>query len=221
MDDGLRFQLAPERPLLVGRSVFLSTSIPDPARWDGYADPLEITDAVVAFARACLTGGLRVVTAAHPTIAPLLLYVAAELPSEHAARVVIYQSELFGEVLPPATRRFAQEGIGEMVWTSAGPGDEPAPGRWDESLRRMRVQMLRESEPAAAAFVGGMDGIADEFALFGEIRPEAPVYPLAGPGGEARRLLEEMAEPPLAELRDGRVYPTVWNRVLDDLEERL
>jgi hypothetical protein len=221
MDDGLRFHAPPERPALAGHSVFLSTSIPDPTRWSGYADPLEITDAVVAFARACLTGGLKVVTAAHPTIAPLLLYVAAELPSEHAARVVIYQSELFDDVLPPATRRFAEEGIGQVVWTLAEPGEEPVPGRWNESLRRMRIQMLDESMPAAAAFVGGMNGIADEFDLFGELRPQAPVYPLAGPGGEARRLLEEMTEPPLSELRDGRVYPTVWNRVLDDLEERL
>jgi hypothetical protein len=66
-----------------------------------------------------------------------------------------------------------------------------------------------------------MEGIGDEFALFGELRPGAPVYPVAGPGGEARRLIMEMAEPPLPELLESRVYPTVWNRVLDDLEQRL
>jgi len=218
MDDGLRFQLPPERPSLAGRSVFLSTSIPDPERWSGYADPLEITDAVVSLARACLTAGLGVVTAAHPTIAPLLLYVAAELPAEHAARIVIYQSELFDEVLPPATRRLAEEGIGEMVWTPAEPGEEPVPGRWDGSLLRMRQQMLREVEPAAAVFVGGMEGIAEEFALFAEIRPKAPVYPIAAPGGEARRLIERLPDPRLPELLESRVYPTLWSRVLDDLE---
>jgi hypothetical protein len=167
-----------------------------------------------------LTGGLHVVTAAHPTIAPLLLYVAAELPSKHAGRVTIYQSDLFDSVLPAATRRFEEEGIGALIRTPAAPGEEPAPGRWDNSLLRMRIQMFEETVPAAAAFVGGMQGIADEFALFSEMHPNAPTYPLAGPGGEARRLVEEI-EPRLPELVTGRVYPTVWNHVLDDLEAQL
>jgi hypothetical protein len=60
----------------IGRTLFLSASIPDPERWDGEFDALAITDAVVALARTFLSAGWRLVTAAHPTIAPLLLYVA-------------------------------------------------------------------------------------------------------------------------------------------------
>src|SRR5690242_534250 len=88
------------------RSLFVSASIPDPERWDGEFDALEITDAVVSLARVFLTAGWRLVTAAHPTIAPLLLYVAAELSVEGDRRISIYQSELFSEILPAATRRF-------------------------------------------------------------------------------------------------------------------
>src|SRR5207248_3048115 len=98
-------QLAPDRR----ESIFISASIPDPTRWEGDFDAFEITDAVVALARACLTAGFRLVTAAHPTIAPLLLYVAAEFPAAPSPRVVVYQSDLFADVLPSATRRFEAE----------------------------------------------------------------------------------------------------------------
>ena len=67
-----------DQPSPGGRALFLSASIPDPERWSGPFDALEVTDAVVALARASLTRGYALVTAAHPTIAPLLL---RELPS--------------------------------------------------------------------------------------------------------------------------------------------
>ena len=106
-------QPAPPR----AQSIFVSASIPDPERWDGEFDALEITDAVVSLARTFLTAGFRLVTAAHPTIAPLLLYVAAEFPSAATERVAIYQSELFTDVLPAATRRFEAEGVGRLEHT--------------------------------------------------------------------------------------------------------
>src|ERR1700694_2412989 len=40
---------------LAGRAVFISASIPDPNRWQGDFDPLEITDAATAAAGAILT----------------------------------------------------------------------------------------------------------------------------------------------------------------------
>lgn len=201
-----------------GRALFLSASIPDPARWDGDFDPLEITDAVVSLARVFLTAGWRLVSAAHPTIAPLLLYVAAEMPEEGDRRIAIYQSALFEDVLPTATRRFEADGIGTVIWTKAADGDRPAPGEWDASLEIMRRQMLAESEPAAAAFIGGMEGIPDEYRLFSEIRPGRPRYALGRPGGAARALAGG-SRPALADqLVDGDVYPAIWRVVLKDLE---
>lgn len=134
---------SPER-VPAGTTVFVSASIPDPKRWDGPFDPLAITDAVVSLARVFLTAGARVVTAAHPTIAPLLLYVASELPSERPPEIVTYQSDLFEDVLPPETRRFEQEEIGRFVWTPKAEGERPVPGEWDQSLAVMRRQMLAE-----------------------------------------------------------------------------
>jgi hypothetical protein len=208
-------------PELQGLTIFVSASIPDPTRWTGAANALEITDAVVALARVTLTAGATLVTAAHPTIAPLLLYVAAELPRDSEARIATYQSELFADVLPAATRRFEKEEIGRFVWTKAAADDRPMSGYWDASLERMRRQMLSETKPSAAAFIGGMEGITAEFALFKEICPGRPMYPLGRPGGEAQRLVHEVDSPLRDELINSAIYPALWRRVLDDLKARL
>ena len=205
-------------PAGADRAIFLSASIPDPSRWDGDFDALEITDAVVSLARVFLTAGWRIVSAAHPTIAPLLLYVAAELPAMADQRVSIYQSSLFEDVLPTATRRFEADGIGTIVWTAAAGGDSPMPGEWDASLEIMRRRMLTETAPAAAAFVGGMHGIPDEYALFGEIRPGYPRYPIGRPGGAAAPLAEQAASPLRQQLVAGSVYPATCRAVLQELE---
>jgi SLOG cluster3 family len=216
----LDFIAADEQPTLIDTTIFLSASIPDPARWDGPADALAITDAVVSLARVFLTAGARIVTAAHPTIAPLLLYVAAELPAETPRRIVTYQSELFEDILPAATQRFRDEGIGEFIWTEAAHGDTPDPAERAASLKIMRERMLAQTNPSAAVFIGGMAGIADEYSMFTERFPEAPVYPLGSPGGEARRLVEHLDSPLASQLRESRVYPALWRTVLADLTAR-
>lgn len=206
---------------LRGRAVFVSASIPDPARWVGDFDALEITDAVVAACRAVLTAGGRVVTAAHPTIAPLLLYVASELPPTGEPQVIVYQSRLFDPVLPSETRRFDEFGVGRLVWTEAAEGERPRPGEWEESLRFMRQAMLGDTNPAAAVFIGGMEGIRKEFEHFVEMFPERPAYPLGRPGGEARHL-QPLTSPSLAALlTSGDVYPAIFRRVVADLVARL
>lgn len=209
-----------DQPSPEGRTLFLSASIPDPERWSGPFDALEITDAVVALARASLTRGYALVTAAHPTIAPLLLYVAAEFPPEHGGRVRVYQSMLFEDVLPTATRRFEADGVGEVIWTEAADGESPIPGEWDQSLRQMREQMLGETEPAAAFFIGGMEGIPVEFELFTSTYVDRPTYAVGRPGGEAHDLVDRSPAHLRSRLMDSGAYPALWWAVLDDLGQQ-
>lgn len=211
----------PRNPL---GTVFVSSSIPDPERWDGEYEALEITDAVVALARVFLTAGYRIVTAAHPTIAPLLLYVAAEFPRDALkGRVIVYQSRLFEDVLPAATHRFEESGIAELQWTQAAEGERPQAGHWDKSLLLMRRELLIETEPMAACFIGGMEGVVDEHRLFRQFRGNRPTYPVGRPGGEARSLVDdaeltsEMHE--LLLMEDS--YPVLWRAVVKDLESRV
>jgi len=204
-------------PQLEGRAVFLSASIPNPQRWSGDFDPFEITDAVVAVARTVLSAGGVLVTAAHPTIAPLILYVAAELPDRAERYVLVYQSAVFDGFLPEATRRFEADGVGAIIRTPAVAHEPADPARAPRSLAAMRTQMLTETEPAAAVFIGGMAGIPDEYALFSELRPGRPMYPFGVPGGEARALAEASHSRIGDLLRNGSVYPTLARAIVGDI----
>ncbi|MGE3961941.1 MAG: hypothetical protein AB7F65_09700 [Dehalococcoidia bacterium] len=200
------------------RPIFLSASIPTRRPWDEASDPFEITDAVVAFTRAVLTGGGRIVTAAHPTIAPLILYVAAELPIEFIeAPVIVYQSEVFRDVLPSATVEMAERGLADMRYTPAVSGEPPDPVAAPGSLLLMRRQLLGEVQPSACVFVGGMEGIFDEYDLAISLVPDAPRFVLGAPGGAAAELAG--AEQELVNgFAYGRVYPALMRRLVQYLE---
>jgi hypothetical protein len=171
------------------RVVFLSASIPDPERWAGEFDPFAITDAVVATARAVFSRGGAILTAAHPTIAPLILQVADHFPGTPAAiRVVLYQSMLFANEIPPATKRMMSRSYVRVVWTPAEPGETPVPGESVKSLQTMRAAMMAEVPISAAIFVGGMEGIRKEFDTVGQIHPDTPRLAVVRPGGAASRL---------------------------------
>lgn len=80
----------------------------------------------------------------------------------------------------------------------------------------MREWMFRETRPAAAVFVGGMEGIREEFNLLAEMVPEARVYPFAFPGGEAARL--PSGESPIGDLlSSGSTYPSLAWALVEDL----
>lgn len=219
----LQFYSMPADQVLAGHNVFLSASIPDAERWAGYFDAREIVDAVVAASRAVLTAGGTLVTAAHPTIAPLLLYIAAEFPRAEGepAKVITYQSELFQDVMPEATVRFADLGIGERRITPAVPGEEPVPARWNGSLLIMRRRMFDESRPVAAIFAGGMAGIREEYDLLASQSPPPFAYCVGRPGGEAARLGPGNGSSLGTLLATGGVYPTIFRAVVSDIAVRL
>ena len=202
--------------------VFLASSIPNPALWHGYFEPHEITDSVVAAARAILTAGGTLVTGAHPTIAPLLLYVAAEFSiTAEKPRVLIYQSALFENLMPPETGRFEVDRIGELILTPPVPGERPERGSWDGSLRIMRERMFNETHPRAGIFIGGMSDISKECELLLKQRPRPIIYPLARPGGEAAKLLKFAPDSLRTLLSEGNIYPSIFRRVVSDLAQRL
>lgn len=190
-----------ERPLAT-RRVFLSASIPDRRRWEGEFDPLEITDAVIACVAAIWTAGGKILCGGHPAITPLLLRAARDFETvaergwnrDTEPLVTIYQSELYGNLIPGETLRLQAEGLGRLEFVPAVPGDLPEPGKNTASLARMRAAMLaKEHDPAFAIFVGGMEGIRIEYREFRGQFGERPVYAFGAPGGEARELADEFA----------------------------
>jgi hypothetical protein len=72
-----------------------------------------------------------------------------------------------------------------LHWTHRVPADN-----WGPSLTLMRETMFSEQRPLAAAiFVGGMEGIFDEYNLLADRWPNVPRLPLVAPGGAARELV--------------------------------
>ena len=55
----------------------------------------------------------------------------------------------------------------------------------------MRLKMLGENDFVAGVFIGGMEGVENEFKLFRELNPKALVLPIASTGAAARIIYDE------------------------------
>ncbi len=183
------------------RRVLLSASFPSGVRGERFTpyDADAVADAVTALVGAVLAANGRLVFGGHPTITPLVLRVAAD----HGAREVVdvYQSDQFQDRITAPTRELERQGFGRIIAT-------PDRGDLRENLALMRRQMIEGSpDLVAALFIGGMEGILDEFDGVGDLRPSVPRLPVVAPGGAAARLSAGRA--------DGRPLPpevTTWLR---------
>lgn len=158
--------------------IFLSASVPDPGRadFDQTANPFLIQFAVRELVTVCL-GRRRIIWGGHPSITPMVHAVCSEFGMDFDAPVVLYQSEYFRNRFPQTNDFFDPLIIPEV------DGDK------DASLTLMRRTML--SRPIeAAVFIGGMEGIFEEYSLCRELQPNARVIALAAPGGAARQLAQ-------------------------------
>jgi hypothetical protein len=159
------------------RAVFLSASVPDPRRHQRYfgaADIIGIREAVLALVQVVLPRA-RLVFGGHPAISPLVVLAADRV--ELRGQVRIFQSEWFREVVPPENLAFPC-----IKWTPVISGD------LNQSLQAMRESMLASESFAAGVFIGGMEGVEEEFALFRQRHPIVPAYAIASTGAAALEL---------------------------------
>jgi len=199
----------PEKGLLQRRSVFLSASVPSPARAEKYSRvpdaQVEIEDAVVNLARAVFAEGGRLVFGGHPSISPLVAMVAAEyraVPAWSAGdglapRVLIHQLDVFkqkGEI-PDATTLMERLGQAKVQWHQTDPieaAQKPRPGEppYPASMERMRRGMIEDSTLAAMICIGGMEGVERESELFLDLQRGKPVHLMTRSGGATALLVE-------------------------------
>ena len=157
-------------------AIFLSASVPDPNRSPKYfstADPLAIGAAVSGLVYVTL-GRRLLVWGGHPAITPMIWAAASDIGVDYGAWVHLYQSLLFKDDFPAENARF-QNGS----YVDAVSNDRSA------SLAEMRRRMLNDYQYQAGVFIGGMEGTEDEFALFRQVHPTAPILPIASTGGAA------------------------------------
>ncbi|RZK34289.1 MAG: hypothetical protein EOO61_13845, partial [Hymenobacter sp.] len=159
------------------KKVFLSASVPDPQRHKRYhrtADVIAIREAVRALATLVLPSA-TLVWGGHPAITPLIRIIAEGLSLSAQPPVVLYQSAFFEGIFPESNSAFETIVITERAQKK------------EDSLSLMRQQMLTDHIFDAGVFIGGMEGVEEEFSLFKIYQPNVPVLPLATTGGAAKR----------------------------------
>lgn len=163
--------------IAISAPVFLSASIPDVRKLGPHlvpADVIAIREAVCALTQLVLAQDL-LVFGGHPAISPFILAVARRI--QHVDRVRIFQSELFTEVAPPENLAFQT-----VIWVPPVERDR------QKSLDAMRHKMLTSQRFCAGVFIGGKEGVEEEFELFHQLHPRAHIYPVPTTGAAARWL---------------------------------
>lgn len=165
-------------------SIFLSASIPKPGRGHFFetADPYLIQSAVRELLLVSL-GRRHIVWGGHPSITPMVWAMCEVLGVQYARAVTLYQSRFFKERFPKENLKF-----GNVIYTEESCDQT-------ESLYLMRRRMFQEQRPGVAVFIGGMEGILDEYALFKELLPRSRVITVAAAGGAARDLAVQLNHP--------------------------
>jgi hypothetical protein len=189
--------------------IFLSASVPNKELQTYVPDPVAIREAVRALVGVVLAvPGRLLIFGGHPAISPMVWEDAESLGA--VDRVYIYQSELFRPVVPPQAHFFAA--LQHLVWTPAVPDPDPKIER-AKSLDLMRRAMIERrvldarkvddpSAPAdfpeysAGVFIGGMDGIEDEWKRFRGRYSKAKALLVASTGGAARVLMADPGRVP-------------------------
>jgi hypothetical protein len=98
-----------------------------------------------------------------------------------------------------------------VVTTKAIPGDR------DASLALMRQKMLKSERFAVGVFIGGMEGVEEEYRMFREMHPRAMAIPVASTGAAALIIYKSASPPFPSDLLTDLAYPSLFRRYLQGL----
>jgi hypothetical protein len=187
--------------------IFLSASIPSIERDETFyktADIIAIRDAVRALA-AVIIPNAHLVWGGHPSITPLIRNVMVRMSSNLQQHVTIYQSLFFEKYFPADNFDFEN-----IVTTEAVVNDQPS------SLLKMRNAMIGDNQFKAAIFIGGMEGIFQEYEIFKSFHPKAMVLPVASTGAAAKILFDNNPENYNQRLSDDYAYMALFKDILTE-----
>jgi hypothetical protein len=180
------------------KKIFLAASVPPPGSFvkDGQSldtDRVAARDAVIGLLSQALKK-YQLCFGGHPAISPFVLNVAENLEAKN--HVTIFQAGFFASEIPTAHRKF--DGFvwdDGRRWTAEerdALGHQKRVLERNESLERMRKKMLAgEHHYAAGFFIGGKQGVIDEYVRFCEEHPQALAFPVGSTGGASQVLYEQ------------------------------
>lgn len=182
------------------KTIFLSAGVPElkkgrNPRYYETADITAIRDAVLSLIYVCLKLDIKIVWGGHPAITPIVYEairnfeekerMACSRLSDSEIKVYIqnhvhlFQSSWFINILPEDNNKFENVTLIERQENLL------------DSLSRMRLEMIKSYDLSAAIYIGGMEGVIEEDALFNQCYPDKPTYPIASTGGAALELYEQ------------------------------
>jgi hypothetical protein len=178
------------------KNIFLSASIPLPERDKKYietADIIAIRDAVIALVTVALPNN-RIIWGGHPSITPLVYFVMEKMNLNIQKHVKLYQSMWFEDKFLEDNNKF------ENIVFTQKLQDIPS------SVKLMRERMFAENKFSAAVFIGGMNGIEDEYEMFNEYHPNTLVLPIASTGAATKIVYDTIFPEELKNLRFEKDY---------------
>jgi hypothetical protein len=186
--------------------IFLSASIPLEERHKKYfetADVIAIRDAVRALATVVIPKSI-LVWGGHPAITPLIRYVLNTMQTNVKDHVTLFQSNFFRDKFPEDNQFFENVVI-------VPEGKDLA-----SSLERMRTEMFTKYDFKAGIFIGGMEGIEDEFNMFRQAHPMALLLPVASTGAAAGIIYNNMTPKPDTRLLTDYAYMALFKSLLGE-----
>ena len=189
------------------KNIFLSASIPWQERDPEYietADIIAIRDAVIALTTVVLPSH-RLIWGGHPSITPLVYHVMEKLNLNIQEHITLYQSMFFEKYFPKDNNKFDN-----IVLTDIVEGDR------ERSLLHMRNRMLGESEFVAGIFIGGMEGVEEEYDMFIKKHHNAIILPIASTGAAAKKIYDERFTDKNERLVKDYAYMSLFQKYLID-----
>ena len=186
--------------------IFLSASIPYPERDKKFydsADIVSIRDAIRALATIVIPKA-HLIWGGHPSITPLIRFVIERINVDVKSHVTLYQSLFFEDRFPPDNFAFENVVLTERKETQK------------ESLDLMRNALINENDFRAGIFIGGMEGIIEEFNMFKEKHPNALIIPIASTGAAAKIIYDNRPQYYNVRLKNDYAYMALFRDLLSD-----
>lgn len=188
--------------------IFLSASIPEPSNHLYYdtSDVIAIRDSVRALATVVIPK-TQLIWGGHPAITPLIRYVISNvIQVDIKAHVTLYQSNFFRDVFPVDNEVF----IENTKFTEKKATRE-------SSLKEMRLKMLTENQFLAGVFIGGMEGVEEEYKLFHKYQPQAKLFPVASTGAAAKIIYDSIYPKPDERLTNDFAYMALFRSLFTEI----
>lgn len=189
-------------------AIFLSASVPRrDSEYYETAEPFLIQAAVRELVKAVINRH-QLVWGGHPAITPMVWSICQDMDVEYSEAVVLYQSKYFQGQFPDENQHF-----NNVIYVDGVDGEREA------SLRAMRQAMLSRDDLVAAVFIGGMEGVVEEYRMFRELHPQAMVLAVPAPGGAARELVSRDPSMPAASDDDDIDFAALFRRDFEPHED--